>query len=794
MPLVLFDNFKGMAPRVDPHVLPEGFGQTAENVKLNRGILQSWNGLSNFLTTTTGINTIKKYKVGTQVNWLTWSAEVEAVINIFPGDTKQHVVWTDPADGIPKISRNDKLVFTGQYVKDTTDYFRLGVPAPTAAPGVTIAADAPDATRPVKYAYAWAHRGRIGGLSSTITVNVTQKQTAVLTDLDTTPNIAGSAWPNSPIEKFRKFIFRVDDTVVPTLYTLVGKVDNDTTTWMDNNKFYPRTIKSTDFHAAALPAPAAGASGYATDGQILDKNDRTYGYAFAYTDPADGKRKITPLSTTATITGQKDGAYVQLYNMAASSGLSGVTRIRKVIFRKDGVMTAFRYVASLPEGQTEFWDTLTRVQLQKKYSFWVAGAGSAPTAPTLAARNQFERELTRNSFYYVYTWVTNWGEESAPSPVSALVEPFPSDQVTITLPTSAPSSYPNVAFKRLYRTDSTGSFRVLFDSDVPLATASVIDDVAEIDLGDAIITTDWAPPPGSVSAPLKGLCALPNGVLCAGWGNQIGFSEPGYPYSWPVANQFTLDYAFVGAAVSANGVVVCTEGTPYLCQGTDPASMAPVRIELQQSCIAKGTIVDMGDFVIYASPDGLVAVSGFDAQLITEDLLTRDQWRAYAYDASGTTVSTLKATFYERKYLLTYNTGSVSGTLLFDPSERSLVHFPLLAPTAWFNDLTTDTLYAQDGTSIKVWDGSTPLTYTWKSGRKLVDRAVNFAYARVDAAAYPVTFKLYGDGVLKHTQVVASNRAFALPSGYRAFAIEVELSGTNDIRHVAMATDIRELM
>jgi hypothetical protein len=39
-----------------------------------------------------------------------------------------------------------------------------------------------------------------------------------------------------------------------------------------------------------------------------------------------------------------------------------------------------------------------------------------------------------------------------------------------------------------------------------------------------------------------------------------------------------------------------------------------------------------------------------------------------------------------------------------------------------------------------------------------------------------MTLKLYADGVLKHTQIVADNNIFMLPSGYKAQDFEVELS------------------
>jgi hypothetical protein len=275
---------------------------------------------------------------------------------------------------------------------------------------------------------------------------------------------------------------------------------------------------------------------------------------------------------------------------------------------------------------------------------------------------------------------------------------------------------------------------------------------------------------------------LPNGMLAGFVGNEVMFSEPGAPYAWPVAYRYTVDSPITALGVTANGLIVGTQSTPYLCQGSDPASMVPVRIEERQACISAFSMVDMGDYVIYASPDGLVGVSGMDVKVLTEGILTRDQWQA-TYSPS-----TLRGYHYEGRYLGIYP----GGAFLFDPQDPYLVHIAVSA-TAGYNDSLSDTLYLQIGGDLCQWDAGAALTYTWKSRRQLIDVAINPAAARVDAAAYPVTFNLYGDGVLRHSQTVADGRGFRLPAGYRAFAFEVEISGTADVRQAVIATSMAEL-
>jgi hypothetical protein len=63
----------------------------------------------------------------------------------------------------------------------------------------------------------------------------------------------------------------------------------------------------------------------------------------------------------------------------------------------------------------------------------------------------------------------------------------------------------------------------------------------------------------------------------------------------------------------------------------------------------------------------------------------------------------------------------------------------------------------------------------------------------VVARSYPATFKLYADGVLKHTQTVANADPFWLPSGYRARFLEVEITGTAEVLAVHVASSPQEL-
>src|SRR3546814_5924697 len=75
-------------------------------------------------------------------------------------------------------------------------------------------------------------------------------------------------------------------------------------------------------------------------------------------------------------------------------------------------------------------------------------------------------------------------------------------------------------------------------------------------------------------------------------------------------------------------VVVGTTGSPYLATGSRPASYSMAKLELDQACVSKRSMVELhGVGVVYASPDGLVLVGYGGTRLATENHFTRDEWQ-----------------------------------------------------------------------------------------------------------------------------------------------------------------------
>lgn len=418
---------------------------------------------------------------------------------------------------------------------------------------------------------------------------------------------------------------------------------------------------------------------------------------------------------------------------------------------------------------------------------------------------------------YVYTFVSAYGEEGPPSPASAIVTTDDNMSVNLSnLETSSNITNLNLTKKRIYRSN-TGSNATDFQfvTELALATTSYTDTSKNNELAEVIPSTTWIAPPDDDTAlypegPLKGLISVSNGVLAGFTGKRVCFSESFLPHAWPADYRIAIDEEIVGIAATSNGVVVGTKGTPYLVTGTDPSAMVGIRIESGEACLSKRSMVDMGEYIIYAGPDGLTAVQGATATVITQNIITPEQWQASYYP------STITGFKWQGRYVGFYNTGSGYGGFIFDPREQANAFVNLDASAlirGGFTDPDDNELYLIIGNKIKKFQGSsTALTYNWKSKEYALPKPTSFGFAKVDAEAYPVTIKVYGDGsVIYNATISTSGNAYSvtgttpsfsatnitepmvrLPASvHNTFAIEVESAKT--VNEICIGENIAEL-
>lgn len=408
----------------------------------------------------------------------------------------------------------------------------------------------------------------------------------------------------------------------------------------------------------------------------------------------------------------------------------------------------------------------------------------APTgAPTLSSTGTGSGTAeTRN---YVYTWVNSWGEESAPSPVSADISWQTGQTIQLYGFAALPSGAYNITNCRIYRaTAGTYLFvkQITATAAIGAAVGSPIaDDVAAADLGEEIPSITWDMPP----AGLSGLIALPNGILAGFSGRDIYFCDPYHPFAWPTTYMQTSDYPVAGLGRADTTLVVLTKGAPYFIQGTHPDNMAMVKSDLEQACASKRSIVSTGGAVYYASPDGLVMLAPSGSKILTDTMFTRAQWQAFK-------PSSIHAYQHDNKYVAFYDTGTVQGGFIYDLLTGEMITHNIYA-TAGYNDLLSDTLYlAFADRTVKKWYAGAAKSYVWRSKKFTMDAEASFSCAQLEAESYGMTVKIIANGTEILSKSVASRAPFRLPA-VRARDWEVQIEGAYEVFSFAMSDAMMEL-
>ena len=380
------------------------------------------------------------------------------------------------------------------------------------------------------------------------------------------------------------------------------------------------------------------------------------------------------------------------------------------------------------------------------------GIPAPSAAPTVSKTGTADDTQTPYDVAYVVTFVSAIGEEGPPSAASTVIQLTDAEAVTITLPT-APSGNYNFgtnALMRIYRSN-TGSTNTQFQfvKEVAITATSTTDDKDGDELGEVLPSATWIGPPDDDTStypngPMLGLTAVANGVLAGFAGNRLCFSEPFLPHAWPVGYRITLEEDIVAIGATGNGIVALTEGVPYFVTGTDPSSMTSIKLDIQQSCVNKHSVVDMGGYLLYAGPDGLVAVGGNEARLVTQGLISAKQWN------DDFSPSSIRAFRYENTYVAFYTDGSTHKGWVYDPraQEAALSTLTDTAETrGGFEKADDGELYTIQGSALlKYRGGITKKTMTFKSKTFITPQPVSFSWVSVDAETYPVSVKVIADG------------------------------------------------
>ena len=426
---------------------------------------------------------------------------------------------------------------------------------------------------------------------------------------------------------------------------------------------------------------------------------------------------------------------------------------------------------------------------------------------------------------YVYTYVSIYGEEGAPSPPSLITAQVQSTYViSVTPPTSAMHSGRQLSRIRIYRTitDAAGFANYYYVTDLPVATTTFQDTLLDstVSSNNILESNTWTPPPDG----LQGCVALANGILAA-WTNEkeIWFCEPYRPHAWPAVYSISVDYKIVGLGVLGTSLIIMTEGNPYICTGVTPSSMSLSKIPANEPCLSRSSIVSAPDGVYYASQNGLMQITLGGAKVVTDSLITRQDWAGYSpSNFASARYSSAYIAFSKNTNLASSNTDN---GFIIDPSSPNMLFNYIKFGTPVKNvvqDEATGNALIISGGKVYNWDApnsTSQLSYVWRSKLFQFPFKQQFVAAMVffdvpstvtvtptsatRNTAQPQNFdptkqyfvlRVYADNRLILTrEVQTSGEIIQMPSGFKANFWQFEVEGQVAISNIQVATSIKEL-
>ncbi len=395
---------------------------------------------------------------------------------------------------------------------------------------------------------------------------------------------------------------------------------------------------------------------------------------------------------------------------------------------------------------------------------------------------------------YVVTFVHQLGSlqmegpPSDPSPIIG-VPAGPGWGVRVSnLPMPPAGDYP-MAFKRIYRRlYSGGVVQFGMVAEVVALEEEYIDIIPDAEVpGDLLVSTFWDPPPEDMHS----LGVLSNGIMFGARDNDICISEPYLPHAWSPFSRYPVPHSIVGMGQADGNIVAVTLRNPYLVTGVQPGAMSTIELKMDQGCLGKRSIVSGSFGCCFASPDGLILISGGGSQVLTEGMFTRNQWQTFNPASMVSTVN-------EDLLIITFTRLDESrGTMIINPRNlQAGVRFTSQVFTGAHHDGLLDSLlvYDPEQRAICLWDEGEKLPYTWRSNLNILPVPGCMTAARVEADSYEdLTFSLFIDQELKYTCPVKDDRLFRLPAGYRHRTVQAEISGTDLVRKVCLAESPYEI-
>jgi hypothetical protein len=217
----------GIAPKVTPELLPDNMAQTASNVILHNGGVASLSNTTTVATPTKAGTAVTIYRFGrnqpeTQY-WFKWTTPVNVARGPIAGDTEETTYYT--GDGLPKKTRFSLATSSG--TDYPVAYYNLKVPAPTAAPTLTLVGGTGPVVSETR-AYVYTNVSAWGEESSPSPASIIEVSSTGVAQLS-----GFSAVPTGSYSITQRYIYRSVTSSSGTNYYFVGSISSVATTFTD---------------------------------------------------------------------------------------------------------------------------------------------------------------------------------------------------------------------------------------------------------------------------------------------------------------------------------------------------------------------------------------------------------------------------------------------------------------------------------------------------------------------------------------------------------------------------------
>lgn len=419
-----------------------------------------------------------------------------------------------------------------------------------------------------------------------------------------------------------------------------------------------------------------------------------------------------------------------------------------------------------------------------------------PAAAPIVTINGTGDGSTQDVISYVYTIVTEWGEESAPSPETAVFT-IEGNQTIELSSLAVPATVGGAEKFRFYRLSSSESSNAeyLYVDEIEISLSGYVwdDDNGSNALKacstEVLPVEDWDAPPDD----LAGLIQVHNGMVVGFTGKQLFVSEPFIPYAFPEKYALPFDTDIQGIGYSNQTIIVVTKTQVYRVTGASPETLYAETTGFKQTCVSTSGFATTPYGVCFPSEEGLCFTDGTGVEVLTAEWISSEQWQAL-------NPSNIKATFYNGKYFAVLK-GTATGFTV-DLKTGELVDIDL-APTLtaiydFYHDPEEDEIILLAYNSSAQYrlytfaGGSGNLTFTWKS-KKFRD-SENYNRCKIAGESGTVLFIFYLEGEQVQSKSVPLNSTFRLPARGYHIDKEFQLTGDATITRIQLGTSAKEIV